>query len=83
MFSETVQKQSDLLGAIRTMIDRKKHLDGPKQLIVGITERRYCLIKAGSLSTHRVSRERMPQDQQAVAPIYPGRKKIQRRCRAG
>ena len=68
LLSETVKKQSDLLSAIRTMIDRKKDLDGREQLVVGITERRYCLIETASISTHRVSRERTPQDEQAQLP---------------
>ena len=50
------------------MIDLKKDLYGREQLVVGITERRYCLIEAGSLSTHRVSRQRTPQDKQAHLP---------------
>src|ERR1700737_5601692 len=50
------------------MNDRKKDLDRREQLVVGITERRYCLIEAGSLSTHRVSRERAPQDEQTQLP---------------
>src|SRR6266404_7105823 len=50
------------------MIDRKKDLDGREQLVVGITERRYCLIEGGSLSTHRVSSERTSKDEQAQLP---------------
>src|SRR2546430_5903421 len=49
--SETVKKQGDFLRAIRTMTDRKKDLDGREQLVVGITERRYCLIETASIST--------------------------------